>query len=82
MDVVLVWKKKKTTVDDIQSHLLEIFKWKVKGGRRHSDHWFTTARALDDYKLSAVPSAPKLNPLAEASGPLTFFHKFDLLKKK
>ena len=67
-------KKKKTTVDDIQSHLLEIFKQSCKG--------CLVFCLLLIKELIAVPSAPMLNPLAEASAPLTLCHKFDLLKKK
>ena len=79
VDVVLLMRrrkkrKKKTTVDDIQSHLLEIFKQSCKG--------CLVFCLLLIKELIAVPSAPMLNPLAEASAPFTLCHKFDLLKKK
>ena len=63
VDVVLLMKnkKKKTTVDDIQSHLLEIFKQSCKG--------CLVFCLLLIKELIAVPSAPMLNPLAEASAP-------------
>ena len=54
-------EERKTTVDDIQSHLLEIFKQSCKG--------CLVFCLLLIKELIAVPSAPMLNPLAEASAP-------------